>query len=103
MTNALRLDAPSALYRRQIANISFCMLDLCKSTSLVPLRNMTAFNQAKENFNRAKFNAYICCSRLDTASIEMADRADETLNSVMEEMVFFKNQASELVRLNPSG
>ncbi len=95
-------DAPSALYRKQISNIAARMWRLTTETALHPLRNMTAFSKVQQDFNEAEKEAYLCCSVMDTASVENEDRADNATTAVMAEMVHLRNNASSLIEKEPN-
>lgn len=77
------------------------MWRLTTETALHPLRNMKAFNKVQENFIEAENEAYLCCSVMDTASIENEDRADNATTSVMKEMVHLRNDARHLIENEP--
>lgn len=102
MTKMISSDAPSALYRRQIQNIVTRMWRLTSETALNPLRNMTDFNKVQKDFGVAENEAYLCCSVMDTASIENEDRADHATTAVMAEMVQLRNDASDLIENEPN-
>mgnify|MGYP000937944267 CR=1 FL=1 len=76
MAKIILPNTPSTLYRRQIKNIVGRMWRLTTETALHPLRNMTAFNQVQKDFVEAENEAYLCCSVMDTASIDNEVRAD---------------------------
>ena len=102
MLKTINPDAPSALYRKQIGNIAARMWRLTTETALHPLRNMTAFSKLHRDFNEAEKEAYLCCSVMDTASIENEDRADNATTAVMTEMVHLRNNASDLIEKEPN-
>jgi hypothetical protein len=102
MTKVILFDAPSALYRTQIKNIAARMRDLVSQTVSSPLGDMTAFNKTEKDFDKAKDEALLCCSVMDTASIENRDRADNTTITIMQEMVHLRNDASDLIENEPN-
>lgn len=102
MTKVILSDAPSALYRKHIRNIAARMWRLTTETALHPLRNMTAFSKVQKDFNNAENEAYLCCSVMDTASIENEDRAHNATTAVMAEMVHLRNDASDLIENEPN-
>lgn len=101
MPRLMNQEAPSALYRKQIANIAARMHDLTTQTILHPLRSMIAFHKAEKNFAEAKDQAYQCCSVMDTASAENEGRANHATTAVMTEMVNLKDDANDLIENEP--
>ena len=98
MPTIIPLEAPSALLRQQIKNISFRMRDIVATTILSPLRSMIGFNKVEANFAAAEGEAYLCCSVMDQSiSIESGERASNATHAVMTELVDLKNEASDLV------
>jgi hypothetical protein len=102
MAKVILSDTPSALYRHQIRNIAAHMWRLTTETALHPLRNMMAFNKAQKEFDIAENEAYLCCSVMDSASIENEDRADNATTAIMEEMIQLRNEASGLIENEPN-
>lgn len=92
----------STVFRKQITNLAARMRYLTTQTILYPLRNMTAFNKASNNFDTLKNEAKLCCSVMDTAqSIESEQRAANSTVSMMKEMVDLKDKATDLINDEP--
>ncbi len=94
-------QAPSATHRAEIAAIAESMTNLIVQTALYPLQSMLAFNKAEESFNKAKQEAYLCCSVIDTASTENKSRANKATMAVITEMIHLKNDATDLIESEP--
>ena len=97
-------EAPSALLRQQVKNLSLRMREIVATTILHPLRSMAGFNRVEADFAKAEDEAYLCCSVVDqSTSIETGERASNATHAVMTELVDLKNEASDLVDNETTG
>ena len=101
MFTRLTIELPSALFRRQIRNITYRMDYFIDKMIFYPLHNMTAFNKASRRFAEVKDEAYLCCSVMDgSQSIEKGERATNATLSLMGTLVELKNEVTALIKNN---
>lgn len=94
----MKQQAPSALLRQQINNISAHMRNIVNKSILYPLHNMTHFNKASLRFTKIQHDAYKSCSKMDEPqSIGMGDKAADTAYALINTLIDLKNEARQLV------
>lgn len=97
MEKPLTPEAPSALLRQQIKNISGRMHRIVTKTLLHPLQSMAAFNTARTDFSRIEDEAYLSCTAMDKSqSIAIEGASTKATYALINALTVLKNEAREL-------
>lgn len=98
MLKLIPREFPSFLYGAKIQNVSDRMRNLVSKATLMPLKNMTSFNQLDEDFLSKKGEAQASCKAMDDASsVKGEEKATAKTLLLIKELIELRNLATKLV------